>query len=165
MSAVIRRKSKKVGTSAKSARNSGVKKDGTPKKLTKKQEKKIIKDLEEDLRKICSRITSIRWGGRCGVCGLAGTAAHHYFGTGACSTLRFTIDNLVWLCFTCHIVDYHRRGITEPVRRAMVGKIGEDRFEELYRLAFRPKKDPTIEELTRLKEALSIQLENLGSAT
>lgn len=122
----------------------------------KRSRKKLIKDIDA----ICSHICRIIWGGRCAVCGKAGTGAHHYFGKKACSGLRFEIDNLVWLCFYDHLVRGHRQGLIEPIRRALVRRIGFKRFDELYSVAFLPCK-MTMSDLLQIESSLSNKLEKL----
>jgi 5-methylcytosine-specific restriction endonuclease McrA len=163
MSVPIPKPTKKVGTNVKRAASFGgkkkVKKKAIPK--IKKPKKPSRKSLVKDLDAICSKITKVRWGGKCAVCGTAGISAHHFFGKKSCSGLRWIPDNLIWLCFYCHIIKNHRQGLTEPVRKAMTRKIGLKRFDELYSIAFIPKKF-SVDDLIALKEELSSQLENLS---
>lgn len=102
-------------------------------------EKQQVKKLSKDLKNLCSRVCRLLWKGRCATCGKEGSAAHHFFGWKACTALRFTLENLVWLCFYCHIGKVHQQGLTEPVRIELIKRIGQARFDELYSIAFRPK--------------------------
>ena len=174
MNAITPTGAKRVGTSVKRAESSGSKPAPNPvpkpvkaaKKTKRKKpakgssKKKQIGELQGELKSLCSKITSLRWGGKCAICSKAGTAAHHFFGAKACSSLRWVPDNLVWLCFYCHMIKNHRQGLTEPVRVALVEKIGAERFAELYSLAFKPQK-VTIDSMLTLKKELSMQLEKL----
>lgn len=96
------------------------------------------KRLIIECRSICSEICKILWKKKCATCNNEGTAAHHFFGWKACSNVRFNFDNLIWLCGDCHARKVHQQGITEPAREAIVARIGERDFEELYREAFKP---------------------------
>ncbi|HPE06291.1 MAG TPA: recombination protein NinG [Smithellaceae bacterium] len=163
MSAPIPKPTKSRGTNAKSVRSFGGKKKAEKKAIpkTKKPKKPSRKKLVKELDTICSMITKLRWEGKCAVCGKAGTAAHHFFGKKSCSGLRWVPDNLVWLCFYDHIVRNHRQGLVEPVRKALTRKIGLKRFDELYSIAFIPF-IAEVDDLLRLKEDLSSQLESLS---
>lgn len=66
----------------------------------------------------------------------------------------------MWLCFYCHIIRIHRQGLVELARKALTRKIGLKRFDELYAMAFIPKK-VSIDELIELKAELSTRLESL----
>lgn len=109
-------------------------------KLTKKyiqaSERKERRRLEKELKHICSMICRELWKGKCAMCGKEGTAAHHFFGWKACSALRFTIYNLIWLCYGCHIGKVHQQGLTEPARIALITRIGQERFDIMYSVAF-----------------------------
>jgi hypothetical protein len=157
MSAVTRKRAKKRGKNVKPVISSGSKKTKAPgQKNTRAPRKKLIQELD----RLCSQITRINWRRKCATCGKAGTQAHHYFGKKACSSLRWTEDNLVWLCFYCHIVRIHREGLVEPARYALINKIGIDRFNGLYLEAFKPQKK-SVPDLLELKERLSTRLESL----
>lgn len=130
------------------------------KMLTKTQErlaeKKLVKKLTKELKHVCSMITRKRWGGKCAMCGKEGTASHHFFGWKACSSLRFTLDNLVWLCYGCHIGKVHQQGLTEPARKKLINKIGQDKFDSMYGLAFM-RKEWTSESL--VAEMMNVAME------
>lgn len=121
-----------------------VKKVKKPVKLTatrlKALEKKEIKKLTGEVKSLCSQACRILWGDKCAVCGKEATAAHHFFGWKACSNVRFNLDNLVWLCYHDHIGKVHQQGLTEPVREALIKRIGIERFEALKSEAFKIKK-------------------------
>lgn len=104
---------------------------------TRNNEKKL---LEKKCKIICSRICRNEWDGKCVCCGREGSQAHHFFGWKICSNVRFDTDNLAWLCYTCHIYKVHAQGNTEPVREAIIKRIGNERFEDLRDRAFIPKK-------------------------
>lgn len=120
-------------------------------------EKKLVKKLTKDLKHLCSLICRKMWGEKCAMCGREGTAAHHFFGWKACTMLRFTIENLVWLCFGCHIGKVHQQGLTEPVRTKLIDRIGQERFDEMYSIAFKPK-EWTSDELRRVYNELDEML-------
>lgn len=159
MSAVIRKQTKKRGKNVKNAISSGSKKT---KRLLQRNTRAPRKKLIQELDRLCSQITRINWRGKCATCGKAGTQAHHYFGKKACSSLRWVENNLVWLCFYCHIVRAHREGLIEPVRDALIKRIGLDAFNELYHEAFKPQKK-SVTDLLELKELLSTRLEILSA--
>ena len=125
-------------------------------------EKKLVKKLSKDLKNLCSKACRKLWKGKCAMCGKPGSAAHHFFGWKACSSVRFDVENLVWLCFFHHIGQVHQQGLTEPVRIELIKRIGQAGFDDLYKRAFQPK-TWTSEELraiTRETEALLGVLEN-----
>lgn len=107
-------------------------------KFTKTDEKKLIKKLTRECKTLCSQICRLMWDGKCAVCGKPGTAAHHFFGWKACSAVRFTADNLIWLCYYDHIGKIHQQGLTEPARVELIRRIGQERFNSLYERAFKP---------------------------
>lgn len=123
-------------------------------------EKKLVKKLTKDLKHLCSLICRKVWKCKCQMCGKEGTAAHHFFGWKACSILRFTIDNLIWLCFGCHIGKVHQQGLTEPVRVKIIERVGQERFDEMYSMAFQPK-EWTSDELRAVYNALELVLQAL----
>lgn len=126
-------------------------------KPTKKQiaakERAKLRKLEHEVKALCSAACRKDWYGKCAICHRDGQNAHHFFGWKACSNLRFTLENLVWLCYGCHIGKVHQQGLTEPVREKLIDKIGWERFEKMYSEAFL-RKDWTIEALQELKERL-----------
>lgn len=161
MSAPIPKPTKSRGTNAKSVVSSGAKKKAVPKKKKPPKPKKVSrKKLVTELDEICSKISSLNWGGKCAVCGKAGTQSHHFFGKKSCSGLRWVPENHVWLCFYCHIIRNHRQGLVELVRKALTRKIGLKKFDELYAVAFRVKKMNDAE-LIALKAELSMRLESM----
>lgn len=117
------------------------------------QEKKEIKKLTIQVKQLCSHICRKMWGGKCAVCGKPGTAAHHFFGWKACAVLRFTLNNLIWLCYYCHIGKVHQQGLTEPVRVKIIERIGQEAFDAMYEIAFSPK-TWGLEELKLIKLSL-----------
>lgn len=89
------------------------------------------------------------------MCGREGTAAHHFFGWKACSSLRYSVNNLIWLCYGCHIGKVHQQGLTEPARKKLIAKIGLANFEDMYAMAFE-RKDWTLDELMVAKDNLLV---------
>lgn len=120
-------------------------------------EKNKKKRLSMECRAICSEICKIIWKGKCATCGCEGSAAHHFFGWKACSNVRFNFDNLIWLCADCHGRIVHQQGITEPCRHALVARIGEDRYDELYKEAFK-RHDYTLEDLETIRMNLGVAI-------
>lgn len=88
---------KKTGAGTRK-RKKGILKLQTPVKRVKLNRKKLIKKLDELASKLCCR----EWGGKCALCGKAGSQTHHYFSRRHYS-LRWEIDNLAFMCFACHI--------------------------------------------------------------
>jgi len=105
-------------------------------KFTKSEEKKAIARLQKACKDICSEICKLLWKGKCAVCGKEGTSAHHFFSWKACSNVRFNLDNLLWVCYYDHIGKIHQQGLTEPAREKIIERIGLERFNTLYYLAF-----------------------------
>lgn len=128
--------------------------------MTKKEEKKLLKKLEKECKSLCSRITQYLWDDTCAMCGKAGSNAHHFFGWKACSAVRFVLDNLVWLCYACHIHKVHQQGLTEPIRAKIIERIGQEQFDRMYLQAFSVC-EYTVEGLEKRKaELLDIIEEN-----
>jgi hypothetical protein len=94
--------------------------------LKKKSEEAQVMDEMDDL---WNAITHARWGDICAVegCGRIANQPHHFFSRKNHS-VRWYIDNGVWLCFTCHIRQVHQEGNTELAREALIKKIGLSRF-------------------------------------
>lgn len=121
-------------------------------------EKAKIKKLTKECKSLCSQICKIQWNGRCAMCGKEGNAAHHFFGWGACSNVRFDTDNLILLEYGCHIGRVHQQGLTEPAREAIIRRIGQERFDILREKAFISRKY-TLEDLKDIKIRLQKELE------
>lgn len=94
-----------------------------------KEKKKQIKRCD----KLWSEIVKHLWNNKCAIegCERAGLSAHHFFGKKAHPSTRYDINNGVYLCFYHHIQKCHRENDTEPVRQALIGRIGKE-FEKLY---------------------------------
>jgi len=94
-----------------------------------KEKKKQIKRCD----KLWSEIVKHLWNNKCAIegCDRAGLSAHHFFGKKAHPSTRYDINNGVYLCFYHHIQKCHRENDTEPVRQALIGRIGKE-FEKLY---------------------------------
>jgi 5-methylcytosine-specific restriction endonuclease McrA len=100
-----------------------------PKKKGKTDKQKLIVELDS----LSSRLCKIAWYGRCGMCNGMGSQSHHFFGKKASGALRWSIENLIFLCFACHIYKVHGKGETEPARDAIIKRIGQNRFDLLKR--------------------------------
>jgi hypothetical protein len=70
----------------------------------------------------------------------AGTQSHHFFGKKSCPSVRWDVNNGLYLCFTCHIRKVHQQGCTEPARDALIHKIGQEKFAALKQDAFTTRK-------------------------
>lgn len=108
--------------------------------------------IKKRLNTLWSKITHEQYGHACSVCGLRyGLAAHHFFGKKAYPAVKWDIDNGVLLCVGCHIMKVHRKGQTEIARDALIGRIGQERFDELKKRA---------NQINRYRMADLIALEN-----
>ncbi len=96
-----------------------------------KTNRELLKKVMNQAKSVCSKACKEDWNGTCAMCGKQGTAAHHFFGWKICSNVRFNLDNLVWLCYSCHIHKVHQQGLTEPIRDAIVKRIGTAKFKKL----------------------------------
>jgi 5-methylcytosine-specific restriction endonuclease McrA len=103
------------------------KKKKTPAQLRAKEMKVAVIDLDH----ICSLIARGRANGLCETCGRAGSQTHHFFSKKMHAAVRWDTDNLLWLCFGCHIGKIHREGYTEGAREVMIERLDEKGFAEL----------------------------------
>jgi hypothetical protein len=127
----------------------------SPKPVKAKSERKKLK---LKLKSICSKACSSQAGGMCEICDKAGTQAHHMFSKKAFPYLEFNLDNLIWLCFFCHIRRIHQQGQYELARDILIKRLGTARFQSLKDMAYmkytKPMKltmkylEDTIKELT-----------------
>lgn len=95
------------------------------------------KRLTHKLDKIWRAIIKDRVGGICEVCGSKGRDAHHIEGRGrGANSLRWNLDNGVFLCFRCHRLGVHSQSSSEQAEyRDMLFKIkGRDTMDRLKRL-------------------------------
>ena len=108
-----------------------------PVKVKKKKRKKVkpLARMTRDTLALWSKAIRALWGGRCAMCGNAGSQAHHFFGKKAYPAVKFDLDNGVFLCFFCHIRKLHQQGDTEPAREQLLLKIGTRRFNALRKRA------------------------------
>ena len=111
-------------------------------KVAKVKKKKPTKQSELKARKsflldIWSEAIRLIWDNKCGICGNGGNQAHHFFGKKAYPHVMFDPDNGMWACFGCHIIKIHRMANTEKARDAIIKRIGQDKFEELKRAAYK----------------------------
>ena len=95
-----------------------------------------------------------QWAGRCGICGRAGKYQHHYFGKKAYPWLRWDSDNLVFLCWQCHICRVHHEGESERARDAIIERIGQEGFDRLKIRASQARK-LTLLDLDALKLSMA----------
>lgn len=132
-----------------------IKKEKGEKKPIKKKKKSERKKLTDDCFALWSKIISLNWKGKCAMCGKSGNQAHHFFGRKAYPSVKFDPDNGVLLCFYCHFGRVHQQGDVEPVREALIKKIGTERFERLKSRAYSPVEKMTMVDLRETKESLS----------
>ena len=85
----------------------------------------LIKALDD----FVSRQVRERDGHRCRKCGRHRVFAHHIFGKKAHPSTRWTLENLLSVCFGCHR-DAHAS--PEDFRRWVIGWLGEAQYEALY---------------------------------
>jgi Bacteriophage Lambda NinG protein len=124
---------RRSGTSARTVKNSTVKLTLVKVKVKSKNKRtQLIRDLD----KVCSNFTKNRANGVCELCGKAGTASHHHFSKKAFPNLRFNLDNLIWLCFYCHMIRIHRQGQYELARELLIKRLGEGGFLDLKNTAY-----------------------------
>lgn len=112
------------------------------------------KRLVSELDTLNSANCCIGQNGVCMMCGKAGTQAHHFFGKKAHGSVRWEQDNMMWLCFYCHIIRIHRGGEAEEARDKLIEKIGKERFDKLKGKAHQVVKY-SIQDLMSLRERLS----------
>jgi hypothetical protein len=126
-----------------------------PKKVTKASlDKARRKRMESDLDKLWAQIVKAQWKNRCGWPGCQYTqniAAHHYWHKAHGLKARWNLDNSIALDFFHHIQVVHRRGDTEPIRDAIIQRIGNDRFEQL-KIDVQGIWKPTLDELESLRD-------------
>jgi len=117
----------------------------------KKSPKKSRKALVDKLDSILSHITRNNANGICEVCGKAGSQVHHFFSKKVHSAVRWDEDNLISICFFCHIIKIHRQVDIEDAREALIHRIGEQRFSDLKTRAHEIKK-VTLQDIEELIE-------------
>ena len=127
-----------------------------PPKILSKGEltKKAYKKLENELDGLWSQIIHERWGHKCGWPGCTyktlRLSSHHWIHRAAGYKARWNLDNGILLDYFHHIHSVHQMGNTEPIRDALIERLGQDGFDKL-------KKDctgvwkPTIDELEELR--------------
>jgi Bacteriophage Lambda NinG protein len=101
-----------------------------------KKHRATVKELDA----LCRELTRRRYGGMCALCGRVGNQPHHFFPKGEHAILRWVLDNLVWLCFGCHIRKVHQGGETEPVRDVIIARMGQEAFDEMKELSKQTKR-------------------------
>jgi 5-methylcytosine-specific restriction endonuclease McrA len=133
--------------------------------MIKKPKGSNTKAIKKDLDKLWSKITHEQYDHTCSVCGLRyGLAAHHFFGKKAYPAVKWDIDNGVLLCVGCHIMKVHRKGQTEIARDALIGRIGQDQFDELKKRANQVNRY-RMADLIALKVELTQILESFSRGT
>jgi 5-methylcytosine-specific restriction endonuclease McrA len=113
------------------------------------------KALKQSLQRLWSEAVRRSWGGFCGCCGKSGTQAHHFFHRSGYPSVKYDVDNGMWLCFACHILKVHRNGQGEMARDALINHIGIRRFEELKARAREVRRFRT-PDLLALEEQLKV---------
>ena len=105
-----------------------------PKKRLKKpsaavQRKRLIAACD----KLWSQVVHKIWKNKCAWPGCDKTtslSAHHFFGKKAYGFIaRYETDNSCLLCYYHHIGRVHQQGDVEPVREAIIQRIGQERFD------------------------------------
>jgi len=99
-----------------------------------KTKKTPRRKLIEKLDYTCSQITKGNAGGLCEICGKAGAGTHHFFGKHIHGSIRWDLNNLLYLCFACHIRKVHQQGDTEQARDVLIKRIGLPEFLALKAL-------------------------------
>ena len=90
----------------------------------KTERQKIIKILD----KLASEVTYKRADFKCEKCGRPAKSAHHLFSRRYIST-RWNPDNLLNLCYPCHIHFFHSR--IEEARDWLIQRMGEAKYQKL----------------------------------
>ena len=134
-----------------------------PKKPTKLPTKQVrIKRLEKELDVLWSKIVHGRWGHKCGWPGCTyqtlRLGAHHWIHKSAGYKARWNLNNGILLDYFHHIHEVHQRGNTEPIRDAIIEKIGLPEFEQL-RTDCTGVWKPTLDELVELKSVFANEVE------
>lgn len=127
------------------------------------QRKKDMKKLQKELDVLWSKSIHKIWGEKCGWPGCeykTSLAAHHYCHKAQGKKARWNLNNGILLDFYHHIQVVHRQGWTEPIRTAIIDKIGLEAFRQMLADVQGAWK-PTIEELQDLKQELQERLKGL----
>ena len=113
--------------------------------------------LEKHLDALWGDIVRRQWYGTCAWpgCFQPGNQPHHFFHRAQGNKARWNIFNGVCLCFAHHIRKVHQEGNTEPIRDALIMKIGSKTFEQL-KLDVRGMWKPTMVELSELKKQMEV---------
>jgi hypothetical protein len=135
-------------------------KKGPVKSLTKKAQ---MKKLEKELDRLWSLVIRKVWGEKCGWPGCnhpeSRVAAHHYWHRAQGNRSRWDIRNGIALDFYHHIQVVHRQGNVEPIRDAIINRIGIDQFNDL-KISITSAWKPTFEDLLELKSQFESELSN-----
>ena len=91
------------------------------------------RDLIKVADKLVSEIVRERDGNKCQRCGRPGNNAHHIFSRKYLQT-RHVLENLILLCFACHIHVAH--GEPEKFRDFIIQRIGQSEFDRLKMSAY-----------------------------
>jgi hypothetical protein len=126
--------------------------------LDKAEKKKLIKQLDI----LWAKIVKHQWGGKCGWPGCEypnpRLSAHHWIHRAAGNRARWNTQNSILLCYFHHFHEVHQRGNTEPIRDAIIERIGEDYFEQL-KIDVQGVWKPSLDDLRDLKYNLTMLLE------
>ena len=90
----------------------------------KTERQKIIKILD----RLASEVAYQRAGNQCEKCGRSAKSAHHIFSRRYVST-RWNPDNLLNICYPCHIHWFHSR--IEEARDWLIQRMGEKKYNLL----------------------------------
>jgi len=91
--------------------------------MAKTKRKKLVDKLDETISLYVRAKKPM-----CEHCGKKATQVHHYFGRSRYS-VRWEEDNLISLCWACH--RYWAHVYYEQCRDYLIGRIGQERFDEL----------------------------------
>jgi len=101
---------------------------------TEKSRKALIKECDV----IASQIVRLR-DGKCCACTRAHPLFCHHIFSRSCYALRFDLRNLVAICWACHRHVAHEH--PEKFRDIIIGRIGEETYLELKRIAYSAPKN------------------------
>ncbi len=121
------------------------------------------KKLEKQLDALWGQIIKSLWRHKCGWPGCQYTqnlASHHYIHKAQGNLARWNLSNGIVLDFYHHIQVVHRQGYTEPIRAAIIQRIGQDTFDQML-IDVRKVWKPTIDQLEGLKSFFVATLDEI----
>jgi len=96
-----------------------------------------IKRKRKEADKLWKKAVFEKWGKLCEVCGKPASDPHHFFPKGQFGHLRYSLENSVPLCRSCHF-SHHQKG--DPrIQQKIINRRGDNWFESLKEQA---KKNP-----------------------